>query len=157
MSDGIVKGVGEQLGELGKQVISEVAKTPATLVGLDETLGVSKSGNSQGTSVSTTQKPEDASPSIELLKQQDEQKKQQELEKARSLIAQFSQGPVPEKTISQQQELEDLEKRKEGIKKEKLKAKMILPNTGSKPKRGNLFGIRAKQLGSEIGKNVKSE
>ena len=36
MSDGIAKGVGEQFGQLGQQIIKDIASVPAKITGLDE-------------------------------------------------------------------------------------------------------------------------
>ena len=45
----------------------------------------------------------------------------------------------------------------EVISKEKKQAKAVLQPMATKAKRGNLFGIKSKQFGGEVGKNVKSQ
>lgn len=156
MVDGVAKGVGEQLGQLGKQIVTEVAKTPAKIVGLDETLGSSGSSKSQQTN--KTQRPaaqEKVKPMQELA-QKDEVEKQKQLAQARRLLQQFAELQKEEPSVKEKLELEELEKKKKEIEEEKKKAKQVLVQPQAKQARGDLYGVKGKQFGGEVGKNVKT-
>lgn len=161
MADGISKGVGEQLGSLGKQIVWEVTNLPAKLSGMDAP--DEKKGEGQGTSAQGQKKTKGQTKShgqgfnpIELLKQQDEIKKQKELAFTRQVIREFMR-PQGQQSVQQKEQLEELEKRKQEIAEEKQKMQKVLQQPSAKPKRGNLFGIKAKRFAGEQGKNVKAQ
>ncbi|MEK7166558.1 MAG: hypothetical protein AAB874_07155 [Patescibacteria group bacterium] len=162
MGDGIAKGIGEQLGQLGKQVATDIAKLPGVLTGLDtgstnEAAAKGTGGAQPGQKAANAQDP--VSANINHLARQDEIAKQRELAQARQLIQRFlnPQEPAGVKTPKEQMELEELEKKKLEIEEEKKQAKAVLQPMATKAKRGNLFGIKSKQFGGEVGKNVKSQ
>jgi hypothetical protein len=156
MSDGIAKGVGESLGNLGKQIITDVAKMPAQIVGLDETMG---SGGGKSQKGQTNQKPkmgvgQNSEPDINRMAQEDEIKKQQELQQARRLLSQISGQPVnSEPTVYEQIQRENAQK-KEDLKNRQQAENMQLKQVSTRPRRGNLMG---KQTGSETKKNVVAQ
>jgi hypothetical protein len=160
MPDGIARGVGEGLVQLGKQIVADVVKTPAKIVGLDETLGLGggKQQKGQKTKTQVQGKTGEGMDQIQQMKQQDEVEKQKKLSQARQLLQQFikPQGQ-PEPSIREQLEMEEMEKRKKEIQEERIKAQQNLPPPSSKAKRGNLYGIKQKVHGSELGKNTKSQ
>ncbi len=160
MVDSVAKGVGEQLGQLGKQIVTEVAKTPAKIVGIDETLGSGGTSPNPKNPPSPQKKSGDAnSASIEALKQKDELEKARQLQKARELLKQFTQlQGESDSTYETRLKMEELEKKKKEIVEEKKKA-MKLPFISTRPERGNLYGrgVRPKSSGTEVGKNIKSQ
>ncbi len=162
MSDGISKGIGDQLGGIGKQIVQEVTQLPAKLTGFEAPYekkgGGSGSKGGQKQKSLPTQKTSNRQDFnlIEVLKQQDEIKKQKELAFTRQMIREFSK-PQTEGTIAQKQEFEEMEKQKKEIQEERKKAEKVLKQPSTKAKRGNLFGLKAKKFGGEQGKNVKSQ
>lgn len=159
MSNGIAKGVGEELGSLGKQIATDIGKLPAQLMGLDkgtnETTGSGTGGAQKSQQVQ--KQAQAAQKQIADLARKDEAEKQRKLADARKLIKQFTQDQVHDPGIREKLELEELEKKKQEIEEEKKKVKKILQPVATKPKRGNIFGIKSKQFGGEVGKNVKSQ
>lgn len=160
MSDGIAKGVGEQLGELGKQIVTEVTQVPAKITGMDqggtnETVGQGPGGAQTGQAAK--QQAHNEQEKIAEVTRKEEAEKQQKISEARKLIQQFTKPREPEPSIREKLELEELEKKKQEIEEEKEKVKKILKPTPSRQPRGGLFGIKAKQFGGEVGKNVKSQ
>ena len=162
MGDGIAKGVGEQLGELGKQVVAEVAQVPAKIAGLDagstnETVGAGTGGNQSGQQKQQKAQINEQKRIAEVARK-DEMQKEQQLAQARRLLQQFiNPAESPEQPIKEKLDLEELEKKKKEIAAENEKAKKQLPKTGSKRPRGDLYGTRAKQFTGETGKNVKAQ
>lgn len=166
MSDGIAKGIGEQLGGLGKQIVQEVTQLPVKLTGMDvkapdekmgDGTGAKKQQSVQQKSGQTKLQGETFNP-LELLKQKEEAEKKQKLAEARRLLQQFIEPPSREEPgIKEKLELEEMEQKKKEIEEEKKKAKQTLQQPSSKVKRGNLYGIKSKQFGGETGKNVKSQ
>lgn len=163
MSDGIVKGVGEQLGKLGSDIVSEVAKTPAKLAGMDqgtqEVKGSGGSGKQQSSSSSAhNSQPSEQIDPLAIIRQKDEVEKQKGLQAARQLLQQFSTPHnAPQPTRKEELELEELEKQKAEIKAQQEQARQTLQSTGSKKPRGDLYGIKAKKFAGEQGKNVVSQ
>lgn len=160
MADGIAKGIGEQLGNLGKQIVTEVAKTPAKIIGLDETLGSSSSKGAKGQkqTVKKATPQESADAKIAEIMRKDETEKQKQLARARQLLQQFINPPrEAEPNLREKLEMEETEKKKQEIEMEKQKAKTVLSQVASKRPRGDLYGTRAKKFGGEVGKNVKSQ
>lgn len=160
MNGGIAKGVGEQLGELGSQIATEVAQVPAKITGMDqggtnEATGQGTGGTQPGKTIQKLVK--DGQQKIAAIARRDEADKQQKLAQARKLLEQFRQPQTPVPSIRERQELEELEKKKLEIEEEKKQVRTVLQPVSGKPKRGNLFGIKAKQFAGEVGKNAKAQ
>lgn len=162
MANGISKGIGEQLGELGKQVATDIAKTPAKIVGLDETVGQGTGGKGQKPPpikkrnlieelVGKPRTPEE----LEQLKVQQKADDQKKIAMARRLLQNISQ-PASQGPSRQEQEMAEMEKQRAAIEKQRKQLNSSLPQVSSKPKRGNLYGVKQKKFGGELGKNVKS-
>ncbi len=165
MTDGIGKAIGSQLGELGKQIVSDVVKVPGQLTGMDsgtnETkikgTGGKKSKTSQQVRPITKTATENIDPLLKL-KQKEEVERQRKLDSIRQeLSQQFSRPTEPNAgSVREQIELEEMEKKRKEIEEEKEKAKKVLNQPSSKRKKG-MFGIAAKVFGGEKGKNVVSQ
>jgi len=168
MADGIGKAVGQQLGELGKQIVKDIAKVPGQLTGFTDVGTQETKGQGAGASKQSSQQTappktptENVNP-LAALEQQEQIEKAKKLERVRQELAAQFKKPVgvedQPKTAFEEQKLEDLEKQKLEIKKMQEQAKQLQPMS-SKAKRGNLFGTRIKQqkrFGDERGKNVGS-
>ena len=102
MGDSIAKGIGEQLGSLGKQIVTEVAKTPGKIIGIDEAKGDGTGGssNQQG------QKTKGQTGNVQDKTQQEEINKQQQLAQARKMLQQMTQPQQQELSIHDQIEQE---------------------------------------------------
>ena len=168
MPDGIAKGIGSELGSLGKQIVREVAQVPAKITGMDagtnEATGLGTGGKKQkgqkGQTRSSSQNiaPGEQIDSLTAIRQKDEVEKQKQLAQARQLLQQFIRpDEQKEPTLREKQEMEELEKKKKEIEEEKEKAKKLLQPTAAKRPRGDLYGVKAKQFGGEKGKNIKAQ
>lgn len=167
MTDGIGKGVASQLGNLVKDIATEVVKAPVKIAGFDpgtqEAKGAGSGGkaHAQGSQQQTRQPSEQIDP-MAILREKDEAERQKGLSQARDLLRQFtkpdqSQDPNAPKNIYEAKQLEELEKQKQEIEQEKQNARQILNQPSFKAKRGNLFGKKVKQqkaFGSEQSKNA---
>ena len=165
MADGIGKAVGQQLGELGKQIVKDIAKVPGQLTGFTDVGTQETKGQGAGASKQSSQQTappktptENVNP-LAALEQQEQIEKAKKLERVRQeLAAQFKKPVNPEeqpKGAFEQQKLEDLEKQKLEIKKMQEEAKRLQPMS-TKAKRGNLFRKeqvkKRQQFGSEQSK-----
>jgi hypothetical protein len=164
MADGIVKGVGEQLGQLGKQIAVDIATVPAKLTGLDKGTNESAGQGAGGKKQNTAQQTGGSKPAEPLkdpileLKQKDQVETQKNLAQARRLLELIMKPVEPQElTVREQMERDELEKKKKEIEEEKKKAAQVLPKTASKRPRGDLYGVKAKLFGGELGKNSKAQ
>lgn len=160
MADGIAKGVGEQLGHLGKQIVKDIAQVPAKITGLDPgtnegTDSGPGSAKQQASNAKPTAKPQ-VNP-LDAIRQKDEIERQKQLAQARRLLDELMRPVAHAPSLKEQLEMEEMEKRKKEIEEERKKMAKKLPQFASKPKRGNLFGVKSKQFGGEVGKNVKAQ
>lgn len=166
MGDGIAKGIGEQLGQLGKQIATDIAKVPSQIVGLDKSGGTNETVGSGGgskkqqgkTNQSNMQRAGGDPNKLAELERNDAIERQKQMSKARQMLQQFTQPQgQAEPSLREKIEMEEMEKRKKEIEEERKKAQSALPQTSSKRPKGDLYGKKAKQFGGEMGKNVKSQ
>ena len=149
---GVVKQVIDSFEDIGKDIVRETAQVPKDIIGKAiESLGTSsqKSQNSQTTQ--TSQKSEGA---LAQLDQTKGQKAKQAM--AREALAQLAGNKQQkEPTVQERIEREDAAK-KEALKKQQATQMAPLTAVSSKPKRGNLYGIKQK-ASSEMSKNVRQD
>lgn len=166
MGDGIARGIGSELGNLGKQIAQEIVQVPAKITGMDagtnEVTGTGTGGKKaqkgQSTQANrTASMPGEYRDPLSAIRQKDEVEKQKQLALARQLLQKFMHPQQEEPSLKQKQEMEEMEKRKKEIKEENEKAKKQLPQMTAKRPRGDLYGVKAKQFGGEKGKNVKAQ
>ncbi|KKP59312.1 MAG: hypothetical protein UR52_C0008G0022 [Candidatus Gottesmanbacteria bacterium GW2011_GWA1_34_13] len=150
MGDSIAKGIGEQLGSLGKQIVTEVAKTPGKIIGIDEAKGDGTGGssNQQG------QKTKGQTGNVQDKTQQEEINKQQQLAQARKMLQQMTQPQQQELSIHDQIEQEKMQKQQAAILNQQQANKQTLPKIASRPKP---WSILKKQSGSETKQNIKAQ
>lgn len=166
MADGIAKGIGEQLGQIGKAIATDIAKVPSQIIGLDKSGGTNETSGQGTGGKKQQQKPNPQNiqraagdPNrLAELEQQDAIERQKQMSKARDMLRQFTQ-PTQQSEPSVYERLQQEKMQEEQAKMEKAKSEQSnsLPMPSSKPKRGNLHGIKSKQFGGELGKNVKSQ
>ena len=154
--------------DIGKDVVREVAKVPADIAGKAlESLGA-KSGPTGQTSVqpgvgdkgiegvvSGGQQKNTNTPLDKIGQTSDVQVKQVI---ARAALSQLAGHPQTQKEPSVWEKLQQEDVQKQEAKKQQAKAGMsALPIMSAKPKRGNLYGMKAKKSPTEIGRNVRQD
>lgn len=144
----IIGAMTEELGELGKQIVSEVVQAPKDIVGTAlESVGLG-GGKKQKSQTKPTQ-PQD----------EGEQAHQLDLKKAiaRQALAELASGKKQKEPGVWERIQKEEEQKKE---QKKLQAdankKASLPQTSSKRKRGDLYGMKAKKSSAE-NKNVRQD
>lgn len=162
MTDGIGKGVGQQISGIGSQLGDELSSLPKSLFGLDSGTNEKKSPTASGGKVKTgLPKAQSATPQADplaQLQQKDELEKQRKLAQIRQeLKGQFVRPTETPKNAAEQAEIEKIEQQKKEIAEERKKLQPLNAPQG-KQKRG-LFGRikKQQQFGSEQGKNVVSQ
>ncbi len=155
-------GVGKQIigsfEDIGRDIVREVVSVPKDIAGKAlETLGTASSKKGQqgnplltGSADATKPKEEGA---LGKLTETTDQKAKQAI--ARQALAQLAGTPAKEQSIHERQ-LEEEKKKKEQNDMETKTANMQLHPVASKPKRGNLYGIKQKSS-SEMTKNVRQD
>lgn len=141
----------DELGELGKQIVKETVSVPKDIVGKAlESLGASTGQKSQKQTVATTTsdapKKETGEPQIKA-------------SVARVALAQLAGGKPKQKEPSVWEKIQaEAEQKKELAKQQQQQAAaQSLPTIKSKRPRGDLYGMKAKKAGSEVGKNVRQD
>ncbi len=164
MSDGIGSAVGQQIGEIGKQVAKDLVSIPRSMVGLKNDGGSINETASQGKNTANQQQTAKPNASrgeqideIANLKQQEDIDKQRKLsEIRRRLELLMNPQRQHEKSIHEIQQEEELEKKKLELRKMKEEAKQLKQIVSKRP-RGDLYGVKAKRFGGEQGKNVVAQ
>jgi len=144
--------------DIGKSVVSETAKVPKDIAGIAlESLGAT----SKGQPLQSQQEP--TSQKEERLKDSWDDIDTQKNTTIKKTIAREALSALAARRKPQEQSVwERIQKEEEQKKMEKQKATVaatssVLPVIKGKRPAGDLYGLKAKRQGSEIGKNVKSE
>jgi hypothetical protein len=154
MADGIAKGVGEQIGGLVKQVAIDIAKTPAKIVGLDETLGIGGSQKSQTGQKINPVSNNSGEKNISKLAREDEITKQQQLIQARRLLQQIGEPQNNrEPSVYEKNLMEAADKQKQMLIQQKKAEQNVLKPMSTKARQGSI----GKQSGSETKLNIKAQ
>ena len=157
---GVAKQIIGSFEDIGKDIAREAVKVPTDIVGKAlESLGTSSQKGQKGNSVGQSplggaKQPEGA---LGELAQAKDQKARQAI--ARETLAQLAgnQKKQKEPTIQERLEKEKQEKNEKETKQAAVAQKMAPVSTGSsKPKRGNLYGIKQK-TSSEMSKNARQD
>lgn len=127
----------DELGDLGKNIVREAVAVPKDIAGKAiESLG-SSSGQKQQQTQSPPTKPA----------------------QARTALAELA-GIKPkqkEPTVWEKIQAEAEQKKELGKQQQQQAAAQALPAVKSKRPRGDLYGMKAKKAGSEVGKNVRQD
>lgn len=124
----------DELGDLGKNIVREAVSVPKDIAGKAlESLGASTGQKSQKQTVAATD--------------------------ARETLAQLAGGKPKQKEPSVWEKIQaEAEQKKElGKHQQQQAAAQTLPVVKSKRPRGDLYGLKAKKAGSEVGKNVRQD
>lgn len=130
----------DELGDLGKNIVREAVAVPKDVAGTAlESLGVSSGQKSSGAGSRSAG----------------------QLNKtvAREALAQLAGGKPKQKEPTAWEKIQaEAEQKKELAKQQQKQAStQQLPAIQSKRKRGDLYGMKAKKAGSEVGKNVRQD
>ena len=123
----------DELGDLGKQIVRETVKVPKDIAG--------KALESLGTSGGQKQKQQTATTTD-----------------ARAALAEIAGIKPKQKEPTVWEKIQaEAEQKKELGKQQQQTAAQALPAVKSKRPRGDLYGMKAKKAGSEVGKNVRQD
>ena len=151
-----------ELGEIGKQVGREVAKVPKDIAGQAlESLG-SSSGKKQGQQAQTTpQKPTGEAPAPQGPWQSIDAEKDKKTKEAiaRAALEDLTRPKQQQKepSVWEKIQMEEQKKKEMAAKQAASQQATAIPMSKSKRPRGDLYGIKAKKAGSEVGKNVRQD
>lgn len=139
----------DELGDLGKNIVREAVAVPKDVVGTAlESLGVS--GGQK-------QKQQTTATADVTKKEPGEQKIKASI--ARAALAELA-GIKPkqkEPSVWEKIQAEAEQKKELGKQQQQQAAAQTLPAVKSKRPRGDLYGMKAKKAGSEVGKNVRQD
>jgi hypothetical protein len=144
--------------DIGKSIVSETAKIPKDIAGKAlESLGtVSKTQPTTPQPVASAEqenRPKDSWDDIDTQKNTSVKKTI-----AREALSALAARRKPqEQSVWERLQKEQEQKKMEQQKAANTAAAQVLPNIRGKRPAGDLYGLKAKRQGSEIGKNVKSE
>lgn len=151
----IIGAMTEELGELGKQIVSETVQAPKDIAGKAlESVGLSSGGKKQGQTAKPMSSAAEPGSQAEA-----DQRHSQELKKAiaRQALAELAGGKKRSEPGVWERIQKEEEQKKEAKKQQKAQAaKTNLPQVSSKRKRGDLFGMKAKKAATE-NKNVRQD
>jgi len=144
--------------DIGKSIVSETAKIPKDIAGKAlESLGTtSKTQPTQAQPEPTPEqvnRPKDSWDDI--LTQQNTSVKKTIAREALAALA--ARRKPQEESVWERLQKEQQQKKMEQQKAAHTAAASVLPNIKGKRPAGDLYGLKAKRQGSEIGTNVKSE
>ncbi|MEK7129805.1 MAG: hypothetical protein AAB803_02185 [Patescibacteria group bacterium] len=146
--------------DIGKDVVREVAKVPKDIAGKAlESLGTSSGQKPQGQTTSTT--TNESSKKNEGLWEQFDTLTDKEVKKKiarKALEALLSRQTKPkEPSVWEKIQMEVEQKKQLAQQQQTQTAAQQLPKATSKRPRGDLYGVGAKRLGSELGKNIRQD
>jgi hypothetical protein len=155
---GLPNSIIDSFEDIGKSIVSETAKVPKDIAGKAlESLGTtSKSQPVQSQQEPTPEqanRPKDSWDDIAL--QQNTSVKKTIAREALAALA--ARRKPQEQSVWERIQKEQDEKKMEKQKATAAAAATTLPVIKGKRPAGDLYGLRAKRQGSEVGKNVKSE
>jgi len=138
--------------DIGKDIVREAVKAPVDIAGQAlESLGTGKPTKQKSTTTKGS-----SGQVVEEIGQTNDQKVKKAM--ARRALEELAGGEKKkEPTVWDEKQKEEAEKNRIEKEKKEMALKQSLPTVSPKAKRGNLYGIKAKKMGSEVGKNVKAE
>lgn len=146
---GAFQDIGEQVVEQVKQIPKDVGQTAL------ESVGLGSGGKKQGNKLTPGATQDPGSNWKKLDEEKNEKAKKEIARMALEELLKPSQTPK-EPSIWEKIQKEEQEK-KEATKQQQQAQANTLPMPQGKSKKAGMYGIKAKQHGSEIGKNVKHD
>lgn len=155
---GVAKQIIGSFEDIGKDIVREAASVPKDVAGKAlESLGSSSGQKTQKPVQTKTPGISETGPweQFDALPDKDVKKKM-----ARNALQAFLARLVhtpKEPTVWEKAQQETEQKKHTQQIQQQEQAAQELPKMQGKPRRGNLYGIGAKKLGSEVGKNVRQD
>ena len=159
---GIAKQIIGSFEDIGKSVVGEAVKVPADIAGKAlESLGTTSGKTQQGQTITPSpdaaSRPKEKGPweTFDEISDKDV-KKQMARNALQALLKRLAEKPKePSVWERMQQEME--QKKQMQQQQQQQAAAASIPAATSKRPRGDLYGMKAKKLGSEVGKNVRQD
>lgn len=154
---GVTKQVIGSFEDIGKDIIREVVSVPKDIAGKAlESLGTPLSGQKKPKQVAPVQRPLENGPweQFDALPDKDVKKKMAR-NALQALLARLASKPKEPSVWEKMQQ--EAEQKKHMQQMQKQQAAQQIPQAQSKRPRGDLYGVGAKKLGSEQGKNVRQD
>ncbi|MBU1327294.1 hypothetical protein KKB64_03815 [Patescibacteria group bacterium] len=145
----IIGQITEELGELGKTVVSEAAKVPSDIAG--------KALESMGSSSGKKQSQKSSGALGQLEATIDENVKKAIARAALEELAGLRKTKPKEPSVWERIQKEEEEKKELALEKAKAAAYQTLPQGGSKQPKGDLYGVKAKRASAEMSRNVRQD
>ena len=155
---GVAKQIIGSFEDIGKDIVGEVAKIPKDVAGKAlESLGSSSGQTQQGQTVAPSgesAKPKEKGPweTFDEISDKDV-KKNMARNALQAFLARLAQKPK-EPSVWERIQAETEQKKQMIEQQQQQTAAASIPTATSKRPRGDLYGMKAKKLGSEVGKNV---
>ena len=148
--------------DIGKGVVSEAVKIPVDIAGKAlESLGASSGQKQQGQPTGNSGNSEESRnlqkgpwETFDEIPDRDVKKKMAR-NALQALLARLAQKPKEPSVWERIQQ--EAEQKKQVAQQQQQAAVSQLPQASSKRPRGDLYGVTAKKLGSEVGKNVRQD
>ncbi len=149
----IIGNITEELGELGKKVVTEAVKAP-----VDIAAQVFEKGKTvKGQQAQQTPGTEPGSKPEKTPLDQAAETKDQTIARAALEYVAGKYKKSPEPSVHERKQMEETEKKETSKKQVAAAAWQQLPQTGSAPRRGDLRNVSKKQAGTETSKNVVNQ
>jgi hypothetical protein len=155
---GLPNSIIDSFEEIGKSIVSETAKIPKDIAGkaLESLGGTSKSQPVQPQPEPTAEQANRPKDSWDDIGTQQNMSVKKTI--AREALAALAARRKPQdESVWERLQKEQEQKKMEQNKRDAEQRAQALPATKGKRPVGDLYGLKAKRQGSEIGKNVKSE
>ena len=149
-----------ELSELGKQIGTEAAKVPTDLTGKAlESLGMSSGKKGQQASAANTSHPQHEQSGTPTAWQSIDNEQDVQIRKsiARAALEELIHPKPKQREPSIWERIQMEEKQKKEMSAKQAASQSNLPMPSGKKARGDLYGVKAKRQGSELGKNVKHD
>ncbi len=154
----IIGKITEELGELGKKVVTETAKAPVDIAGQ-----LFEKGSNPKATVQPGQESQkelagekEKTPLDELDQAKDEKVKREMARSALEWIMGKRKKP-PKPSVYEEKQAEGEQKKEKTKQQSAVAAWQKLPDTGRAPKRGDFRNIAKKQAGTETSRNVRQD
>ncbi len=144
--------------DIGEQIVSQVKQLPKDIgQAAMESVGMKTGGSKQGNQSQTPQM-QTGQNEQSYLHQLDDMRTQEEKKAiARKAIAELLRPRKKEPSVWERMQMEEEEKKKQLAEQEKKAKPVHLPSSGVSKMPGLKSVRKAKQFGSELGKNIKSD
>lgn len=153
----IIGQITEELGEIGKKIVTETVKAPVDIAAQVFEKGAKTNTQQKGNTTPGEPKgPKEHTPLDEIGETSDENVKRAIARKALEYIL-YGKQRSQEPSVYEKKMMEEKQKKDETKNRAAASAWQSLPNTGAARKRGDLRNISKKQSGAETSRNVRQD